>query len=364
MRKYLLPVLSAVFLVSCCGRGSETETYHEWCSITGIVDSVYYGATAYLYIGDQVDSTDIFGDSSVEGTVSFGMEIPADTTEIGMLVIVGRYGDMVSGEIVIEPGSLVVRASGYDLDRYGTQLNERLEWYCAARDSILANNAGTFPGGTSSLYRSQMHSLNARFFNENKDNILGTLPMLSMAHDREVFDSMYLYAGDLVRQHPDVVSERLCFENRDMTSEGMMFKDFTLPDGSEDGTPVSLSDYLGKGRYVLVDFRQRADMLRPPYSEDGGVSLPDLYEMLNEGLPEEDRYFEVVGVLMSRRDIPEEISWPLIYDTEDKVSSLYGIPDGGHEAVLFAPDGTILMRGIYDNDDLMDMVVALLPEDF
>ena len=129
--------------------------------------------------------------------------------------ILGRLYYIITGDTTALDRSL--SASRKEMRALGTQLNERLEWYCAARDSILANNAGTFPGGTSSLYRSQMHSLNARFFNENKDNILGTLPMLSMAHDREVFDSMYLYAGDLVRQHPDVVSERLCFENRDMT---------------------------------------------------------------------------------------------------------------------------------------------------
>ena len=34
----------------------------------------------------------------------------------------------------------------------------------------------------------------------------------------------------------------------------MMFTDFTITDGNVDGTPVSLSDYVGKGKYVLVDF--------------------------------------------------------------------------------------------------------------
>ena len=33
-----------------------------------------------------------------------------------------------------------------------------------------------------------------------------------------------------------------------------VFTDFTITDGNVDGTPVSLSDYVGKGKYVLVDF--------------------------------------------------------------------------------------------------------------
>lgn len=33
-----------------------------------------------------------------------------------------------------------------------------------------------------------------------------------------------------------------------------MFVDFTIEKGNADGTPVKFSDYVGKGKYVLVDF--------------------------------------------------------------------------------------------------------------
>lgn len=35
---------------------------------------------------------------------------------------------------------------------------------------------------------------------------------------------------------------------------GSRFIDFTIENGNIDGTPVSLSDYVGNGKYVLVDF--------------------------------------------------------------------------------------------------------------
>lgn len=35
---------------------------------------------------------------------------------------------------------------------------------------------------------------------------------------------------------------------------GSRFIDFTIENGNVDGTPVSLSDYVGNGKYVLVDF--------------------------------------------------------------------------------------------------------------
>ena len=37
------------------------------------------------------------------------------------------------------------------------------------------------------------------------------------------------------------------------TKVGSMFTDFTIINGNIDGTSVSLSDYVGKGKYVLVD---------------------------------------------------------------------------------------------------------------
>jgi len=120
---------------------------------------------------------------------------------------------------------------------------------------------------------------------------------------------------------------------------GDMFLDFEI---EYDGKATRLSDYVGKGKYVLVDFW--ASWCGPCREE-----IPNLIAAYNKY---KEKGLVVLGVAVS--DKPEatmqaikelNIPYPLILNSQKIATDLYGI-DGIPEIMLFAPDGTILKRGL------------------
>ena len=124
------------------------------------------------------------------------------------------------------------------------------------------------------------------------------------------------------------------------TAEGKIFSDVK---GSDvDGNIVSLSDYVGKGNYVLIDFW--ASWCSPCHKE-----IPNLKQLHQKY---KDKGLTVIGVYvwdsaenMKTALKEEQITWPQIVDSEDEATYTYGVTTIPH-IILFGPDGTILKRDI------------------
>jgi thiol-disulfide isomerase/thioredoxin len=108
------------------------------------------------------------------------------------------------------------------------------------------------------------------------------------------------------------------------------------------GTAASLSDDVGKGKYVLVDFW--ASWCGPCTAE-----LPVLTEVYNQY---KGKKFELLGVAVwderdaSLRAIEQhKTHWPQILDANDIPTTLYGIRGIPH-IILFGPDGKIIARNL------------------
>ena len=93
-------------------------------------------------------------------------------------------------------------------------------------------------------------------FTINNNNVLGAYLFTTMAANMntEGIDSLYKQSGPVVQNSPIVMKGMKENESLKNTSAGKMFVNFTIPNGNIDGTSASLSDYVGKGKYVLVDF--------------------------------------------------------------------------------------------------------------
>lgn len=123
------------------------------------------------------------------------------------------------------------------------------------------------------------------------------------------------------------------------SAEGQPFVDF---EAEYDGKVQKLSDYVGKGKYVLVDFW--ASWCGPCRGE-----IPNIKAVYEKYAGEN---FEVLGVATwdkpedTMKAIEEEgVTYPQIINAEKAGSDAYGI-QGIPEIILFGPDGTILKRGL------------------
>lgn len=123
------------------------------------------------------------------------------------------------------------------------------------------------------------------------------------------------------------------------TSVGKKFVDFAV---ELDGQTTRLSDYVGKGNYVLVDFW--ASWCGPCRQE-----IPYLIEAYNQY---KDKGLVVLGVATfdkvedTKQAIEElHIPYPQILNAQKIGSDAYGI-QGIPEIILFSPDGIILERGL------------------
>lgn len=191
-----------------------------------------------------------------------------------------------------------------------------------------------------------MYDIYRNTIDENKDNIFGAYVLGMVASEfYPTLGALDTMIGKVKysTKVPKVMMERENLLKADATQAGKMFVDFSGL--TVDGKATKLSDYVGKGKYVLVDFW--ASWCGPCKAE-----IPNLIELQNKFGGDN---FTVLGVnVWDEEDkfkaslTAEGINYPQIYvprDNKDDATALYGIR-GIPQIILFAPDGVIVQRNL------------------
>ena len=148
------------------------------------------------------------------------------------------------------------------------------------------------------------------------------------------------------------------------TRVGQPFVDFTVEhvlgkaaDGSLITEQRSLSDYVGKGKYILVDFwspwcppcKEELPNIKNVYEKYHG----DKFDILSVAVWEESHNMDWHDTIDTAAVYG--ITWNQINNGHREPASLYGI-DGIPHVILFGPDGTILKRDL--RGEVLEAAVA------
>ncbi len=335
--------LSAGILMAACSASAVSETYR--ITAEGIPGELE-GKTMFL-----VNQAKEKLDSAVVENSSFIMEGTVTKPVTARLMAEGkRFG----GILILEPGDITLTDSGV----IGGALNKALADYDKADDAYSARFAVASTDAERQAIMKEYLAMSDSVLEANANNPVGEIVSCNTIYGLSLEElqakiAKYPAMGELpqVQKFVEAAKRQLA------TQPGNKFLDFTIT--NESGSQ-SLSDYVGKGKPVLVDFW--ASWCGPCIRETA---------VLKELLAEYgDKGLEVLGVAVW--DKPEDtlaaieqhqLPWQQIINAQTIPTDLYGIA-GIPCIMLIAPDGTIVSRDLQDNalrqsvKEFMDSIAA------
>ncbi|MBQ3742237.1 MAG: AhpC/TSA family protein [Bacteroidales bacterium] len=307
------------------------------------------GKTAYTIDGifTTDDGTEVYlidldrGDTLAVTTVQNGRFSFSGDVKEPCFVYVGREKTRVS--LILEPGNVTA-----DIDERTTGGTPLTDAYNAFHKRFYAYKRDQ---------RAEKAALTDSVVKANPDNLLGAVALEDLAHaDTSAFLALYRQTvTDRVRDFYLVRKAYDAIELQNQTAPGRMFTDYTVVGGNPDGTDVKLSDYVGQGKYILLDHWAswcgpcKAEM--PYIKKTWEAFAGDRFDVVSVAVS--DKRDDTVAAL-AKLDMP----WHQILDAQKIPSALYGVNAIPH-LILFAPDGTILKRGLR-GDQIYETVSEIL----
>lgn len=335
-KTFILAAFAAIAAVACGPKVSD-KTAIEGTFEAGAPDSVTF----------------VIPDLLVETTVpvtdgKFTAELPASKTAMARLTGVGsRVAFIPDGTpltfTVKEDGTVEISSKAPSVsiqEKYKAYADAMAQFEKDARARLeeLGDEAeDSVKEQVYNDYEAAVKECNDKAFDANKDNIIGAMVLSTLQYDLTPaqVDSMLNLLDPSLSEIPVVSKMKKAIDAKKATAEGAMFTDFDI-----DG--VKLSDYVGKGKYVLVDFW--ASWCGPCKRE-----IPNIKKVYDKYVGDD---FDVLSVAVW--DQPQAsvdtakaygVNWNEIINAQAVPTDLYGIQGIPH-IILFGPDGTIVKRDL------------------
>lgn len=324
MKSQILSACGVALLLIACGNQQKSQYV-----VTANVGQDFNGKTVYIYDsfkGENIDSAVV-----ANGIALFTNDF--DNSTYAHIMI----DDKSAADFFLTPDSISITEGIPE----GGVLNKKNDEYWKQRMATI-DEFNSLPDAIQkekySFFQNKLDSAENALMNDNMDNALGINLYL-----RQVRPETIAQLDSIINAHPVLKGNNILEKQRgaliaaEETSVGKKFKDFEV---NYNDSTFRLSEVVGNGKYVLVDFW--ASWCGPCIRQTSVIK-----EILKEYGP---KGLEVLGVAVW--DEPEktlqgikdhDLPWRNVINAQNIPSDIYGF-QGIPCIILFGPDGTILSR--------------------
>lgn len=371
IRSILLATASVAVLASCGGKVSDVTEISGNVLAEGISE-------INVVVGEVVDTVVPVTDGR------FAIEVPADVTVYGRIYAAEKGVSFISDgtplKVVVD--NEITVASDYpevSVHEKYTSFNKQEDAFMAEymskqreinADTLLTDDeknarfAEYFDGFISKYIDFQIEGVK-----ENSDNFVAVLALSNLMGQLEdsQLDSLVKGLSPAIKENRNVKRMTDALTARINTAEGKKFIDFTVSSvvGMTRSVPpqpkyadVKFSDYVGKGKYILVDFWA-------PWCGPCKREIPNLKAVYDKYAGEK---FDILSIAVWERqpvqvtiDTAAELgmNWSHINNAGSVPTDIYGV-EGIPHLMLIGPDGTILKRGFHGAEGIEAAVAEYL----
>lgn len=354
--KKLIYLLVTVSMLTACNNGNKSYT------ITGTVEGATDGDTVYLRTKEGRQFIKL--DSAIIKNGSFSFKGTQDTTVSRYITYnaTGKEGLMI--DFFLENGKININLTRNNDSATGSPSNDAYQEIRSQVNSLNMQREDVYESMTDTTLTDEQRQIKGKEIDNLENKIIDVLKAginknIANAVGIQLLKQNFYYMSveeldPLISQIPaaynhdeTIIKIKENVEKMKATAAGQKFTDFAMQ--TPDGKSVKLSDYVGKGKVVLVDFW--ASWCGPCRRE-----MPNLVEAYAKY---KNSNFEIVGVSLDQnndswKDAIKKlnITWPQMSDLKYwncEGAKLYAVSSIPH-TVLIDKEGTIIARGLHGEE--------------